>query len=283
MAVSHGLRVLALGVVALGVAAGSSWFGLQQQKLAAASAADLALYEAAQGRTPLVLTSNTTASDGEVDLGNVSGKLVVDQQLLVPRRLAGGREGFDLWLALSYTPGEGDASEAGEFIIINRGWISAADSRDPAKLALSSAEVQLSGYWVSLPLASDHEVSREFCLETSWPKTLASPDPSFGDMKCLFNSQQIAQGLLMLSTDLGDGLDRDWVGQRQAVVKGFQAMSYAGFGGAALVLLLWLLLAILGKAKPKAPASAAPLAAAAEGGQAAKPQNPHAPLGKLQR
>ncbi|HEY0917094.1 MAG TPA: SURF1 family cytochrome oxidase biogenesis protein [Solimonas sp.] len=280
MAVSHGLRVVALGVVALGVAAGSSWYGLQQQKLAAASAADLALYEAAQGRTPLVLTSNTTAAEGEVDLGNVSGKLVVDQQLLVPRTLAGGREGYDLWLALSYTPGEGDASEAGEFVIINRGWISAADSRDPAKLGLSAAETQLSGYWVSLPLASDHEVSREFCLETTWPKTLGSPDPSFGDMKCLFNSQQIAQGLLMLSSDLGDGLDRDWVGQRQAVVKGFQTLSYAGFGAAALALLLWLGFAIFGKpkaAQPRAPAAAAPSADSAQ----AKTQPTS--LGKIQR
>ncbi len=280
MAVSHGLRVVALGVVALGVAAGASWYGLQQQKLAAASAADLALYEAAEGRTPLVLTSNTTASDGEVDLGNVSGKLVVDQQLLVPRRLAGDRDGYDLWLALSYTPGEGDASEAGEFVIINRGWISAADSRDPAKLGLSASEAQLSGYWVSLPLASDHEVSREFCLETAWPKTLASPDPSFGDMKCLFNSQQIAQGLLMLTTDLGDGLDRDWVGQRRDVVQHFQTMGYAGFGGAALALLLWLGFAIFGK--PKAAQARAP-AAAAPSSDAAQAKSQPASLGKIQR
>lgn len=281
MAVSHGLRVVALGVVALGVVAGSSWYGLQQQKQAAAAAADLALYEAAQGRTPLVLTSNTTASDGEVDLGNVSGKLVVDQQLLVPRRLAGNKDGYDLWLALSYTPGEGDASEAGEYVIINRGWISAADSRDPAKLGLSAAEAQLSGYWVSLPLASDHEVSREFCLETAWPKTLGSPDPSFGDMKCLFNSQQIAQGLLLLTTDLGDGLDRDWAGQRRALVKGFQTMSYAGFGGAALALLLWLGFAVFGRPKAAAPAAAsAPVAGEAAPGKA---QQPHAPLGKIQR
>ncbi|PPE72952.1 hypothetical protein C3942_16165 [Solimonas fluminis] len=285
MAVGHGLRVLALGVVALGAAAGSSWYGLQQQKQAAVAAGDLALYEAAQGRTPLVLTSNTSALEGEVELGSVSGSLVADRQLRVPRQLADGRKGYDLWLALSYTPGEGDASEAGEFVIVNRGWISEAASADPAKLAITASETQLAGYWVPLPLASEQEVSREFCLETTWPKTLANPLPSFGDMKCLFNSQQIAQGLLMLNTDLGDGLDRDWLGQRRAVVKGYQTGSYAGFGGAALALLLWLGFAIFGRPRA-APAAAASATAATPAGDAAAPSkghHPHAPLGKIQR
>jgi hypothetical protein len=282
MAVGHGLRVLALGVVALGVAAGSSWYGLQQQKQAAVAAGDLSLYEAAQGRTPLVLTSNTSALEGEIELGTVSGSLVADRQLLVPRQLADGRKGYDLWLALSYTPGEGDASEAGEFVIVNRGWLSEAASADPAKLAVAATETQLAGYWVPLPLASEQEVSREFCLETAWPKTLSNPAPSFGDMKCLFNSQQIAQGLLMLNTDLGDGLDRDWVGQRQAVVKGYRTKSYAGFGGAALAVLLWLGFAVFGR-KGAAPAATSAPAAAAGDAAAGKAQQPHAPLGKIQR
>ncbi|WP_162932339.1 SURF1 family cytochrome oxidase biogenesis protein [Solimonas sp. K1W22B-7] len=287
---SHGLRVLALGVVALGVAAGGAWYGLQQQKLAQAASADLALYESAQTRTPLVLTSRAAAVEGLVERGSVVGKLVPAKQLLVPRLQADGRKGYDLWLALEYTPGTGGMNGSGEFVIVNRGWIAESEVSDAAKFRVPDSEGEFSGYWVPLPLSADNELGAETCLDTSWPKTLRTPNPTFGDMKCLFNSQQIAQGLLMLTTELGEGADRNWTGQRQAIVKRYQTMVYGAFGAAALALLLWLGFAILGRPRPAvaapAPAPAAPAATetpAEEAPAGAKHHHPHAPLGKLQR
>lgn len=290
MAVGHGLRVLAVGVVALGAAAGLSWYGLQQQKLATAAANDLTLYEAAETRTALTVNSRTTVADGDVDRGTVVGRLAPARQLLVPHDLADGSKGYDLWMALEYTPGISGINSAGEFVIVNRGWIAEADVSDPAKFQVPDSESEFAGFWVSVPLASEQEVSREFCLDPAWPKKLAHPHPSLGDMKCLFNSQQIAQGLMLLTTDLGEGVTRDWVGQRRAVLQRYKMMVYGAFGGAGVAVLLWLGFALFGRpraAPAPAPAAAAPAAAATpaegEAGHHPKPHHPHAPLGKIQR
>lgn len=282
MAVGHGLRVLAVGVVALGAAAGLSWYGLQQQKLASAAAGDLALYEAAQTRTPLAVTSRTTVAEGDVDRATVTGRLAPQRQLLVPHDLADGSKGYDLWLALEYNPGISAPSSAGEYVIINRGWIPESAVSDPAKFTVPDGESEFTGFWISVPLSGEQEASREFCLDPAWPKKLAMTNPSLGDMKCLFNSQLIAQGLLLLGTDLGDGLNRDWLGQRQATVKRYRTMVYASFGAAVLAVLLWLAFAMLGR---KRAAQAAPAPATPAAGEAAHPKghHPHAPLGKIQR
>lgn len=280
---SYGLRLVVVGLVTIGAAAGLSMFGIQQQKLAAAEASDLSLYEAAQTRQSLQLTSRTAAAEGEVERGSVVGRFVPARQLLVPHQLSDGRKGYDLWLALEYTPGTGGMNGAGEFVIVNRGWIDEAARADAARYVVPDAEGNYEGYWISMPLGGENEVSREFCLDPAWPKTLTNPVPSFGDMKCLFNSQQIAQGLMLLTSDLGDGLVRDWVGLRQAAVKRHQMMAYGAFGGAGLAVLLLLLFAILGRPKAAAPAPAPAPAAAAHGDAGHREKHPHAPMGKLNR
>ncbi|HSW14531.1 MAG TPA: SURF1 family cytochrome oxidase biogenesis protein [Solimonas sp.] len=274
------LQLVLAAVVLLGAAGASVSYGLKQRAAAAVSAGELALYEGAETREPLKITGQTVAAEGEVERALVIGRFDGGRQLLVPRELADGRKGYDVWASLVYNSIALNSS--GELVMVNRGWITEEAKADPTSMQLPDGAMEIAGYWVSIPVSDENELARDTCLEPTWPKISTKVDPSFEDIKCLYNSQQIAQGVLLLSSNLGGSQLRDWTAQLAAMQKHQQTMSMLGFGGAGAALLLLVLFAIMSRPRGgAAPTATAPTAEA--GAHQHDRHHPHAPLGKLQR
>lgn len=274
-----GGRLLVVAVVLIGAAVALGTYGLDQRQAAAAVAKEMALYQAATGREPLLISGQATAAEGEVDRAQLTGRLDAGRQLLVPRVQRDGRPGYDVWTTLQYS-NAGVAT--GELVVINRGWIAESAKADAATFAVPDGDLQIEGFWTSLPVSSPDDLSLEFCQQPTWPKTLNKAIPSFADAKCLFNSQQIAQGLVLLISELAGELDNDWIGQQQAAVEGTMRKAWVAFGSAAAAIFALLIYALLGRRRSALPAETPRPAAGTEPGAAPHPDRAHhSPLGKL--
>jgi len=273
---SFAVRLSVAAIVLCGAAAGLAVYGLKQRAAAATEGATLALYQAAADGAPLTISGQATAAEGEIQRAFARGRFDPARQVLVPHQLADGRQGYDIWISLLYNNG---VTSTGELIVINRGWVAATATTDPAVFQVPTDEVEVQGYWLPLPMEATGDLELANCIDPTWPKTYTKVLPSFADIKCLFNSQQIAQGVVQLTNELGGGLQHDWLEQQSARVQRLRLMSQLSLGGAAAALLGLLAYAVFGR--PRKPGAAAPRSASAA---TAKPQaaehKPHAPLGK---
>lgn len=269
------VRLSLAAVVLGGTAAGLAIYGMKQRAAAATEGATLAQYQAAAERSPLTISGQATAAEGEIQRAVARGRFDPARQVLVPHQLADGREGYDVWISLLYS--NGFNNNTGELIVVNRGWIAAEATVDPAVFQVPTDEVEVQGFWLPLPMEATGDLELANCIDPTWPKTYTKVLPSFADIKCLYNSQQIAQGVVQLNTDFGSGLQHDWLEQQSARAQRLRLMSRIGFGGAAVAILALLAFAVFGRPRKS---SAAPLPPAAAATPHAPERHPRAPLGK---
>lgn len=256
----------------LGICAAAAIYGLGQWQLADVSAKRLAKFEASAVAPLLEIGVNSVADPDSIDRSLLKGRLDPQRHTLLRHRLADGRDGYHVWTPLKFISG----NSAGEYTMINRGWVPLTAAQQPLLLSVPDEEVEIEGLWVAVPASADEGLSLEVCSSGDWPKILDAHQPNYADIKCLVNAQQVAQGLVLLTAPATAGFETDWVAEPRAMQALQQRQAWLGFLVAMLALAgippVWLW------RRRVAPVAAVEPEAAAAPGRAAP-----APKGRLAR
>lgn len=262
-------------IALLGIGAAAASYGLGQWQLAAVSANQLAKFEASATAPVLEIGINSVADPDSIDRSLLKGQLDPQRHTLLRHQLADGRDGYYVWTPLKFISG----NSAGEYTMINRGWVPLAAAQQPLLLSVPDEEVEIEGLWVAVPASAGEGLSLEVCSSGSWPKILDAHQPNYADIKCLVNAQQVAQGLVLLTAPTTAGFEMDWIAEPRALQATQRRQAWLGFLAAALAIgavpLVWLWRR---RAAPAAMSAAPDEAAATTPGRAAP-----APKGRLAR
>lgn len=227
-------------IVLLGICAAAATYGLGQWQLADLSAKHLAKFEASATAPLLEIGINSVADPDSIDRSLLKGRLDPQRHTLLRHRLADGREGYYVWTPLKFISG----NSAGEYTMINRGWVPLAAAEQPLLLSVPDQDVEIEGLWVAVPASAGEGLSLEVCSSDSWPKILDAHQPNYADIKCLVNAQQVAQGLVLQTAPATAGFETDWIAEPRALHSLQQRQAWLGFIAAALALagipLVWL-------------------------------------------
>lgn len=236
------MSVIKWGIMSalLGICAAAAIYGLGQWQLADVSAKRLAKFEASATAPLLEIGVNSVADPDSIDRSLLKGRLDPQRHTLLRHRLADGRDGYYVWTPLKFISG----NSAGEYTMINRGWVPLAAAQQPLLLSVPDEEVEVEGLWVAVPASAGEGLSLEVCSSGNWPKVLDAHQPNYADIKCLVNAQQVAQGLVLLTAPATAGFETDWVAEPRALHSLQQRQAWLGFFAAVLALagipLLWL-------------------------------------------
>jgi cytochrome oxidase assembly protein ShyY1 len=127
---------------------------------------------------------------------SLRGSYLADRQLLLDNQSQGEVAGFDVWTPLRM--------DDGTLVMIDRGWL--PHGRKSELPAAPAGTVELHGFWRNLPVPG-LRLKADNCSNQGWPRAVEYP--TIEDLRCLYAESPLP-GVVLLSTDEGDGLVREW-------------------------------------------------------------------------
>ncbi len=161
-----------------------------------------ARYAEAGDRDPRDLTAGSVADSMMIERARVRGRYDGQRQLLLDNQSHHGRPGYHVLTPL--------LRPEGGMILVDRGWIPLPTSGAAADMSVpSEEEVEVEGYWRTLPVPGMRLESQNCDGNMRWPRLVQYP--TFADLRCLYGDF-VADGLLLLDATLPNGYTRDWQG-----------------------------------------------------------------------
>ncbi|HEX4895961.1 MAG TPA: SURF1 family protein [Solimonas sp.] len=178
---------------------GMGALGVWQLQRAADKEARLALYAAADQQTPRTVQAGSFADPERIERARIRGQFDVSRQLLLDNQSQDGRPGLHVWTPVLIADGS--------IVVVDRGWVPQRGDRTPlADLAAPAGEVELLGYWRTLP-APGLRTEADNCAAGPWPRIVQYPTPA--DLQCLYG-EFAAEGLFLLDPTAPGGYSRQW-------------------------------------------------------------------------
>lgn len=165
-----------------------------------------ALLESFAAAAELPSLAAALAADDDPDLArfprlSLRGHYEPQRQFLLDAMSHEGRPGFHVWTPLR--------SEAGDVLIVNRGWIPQSATRTAGvDIAVTDAELSVSGHLRRFPEPGVRLGSASVPpAETPWPRIVLYPEPA--EISAALGTP-VAERVLMLDAAAEQGFLRDW-------------------------------------------------------------------------
>ncbi len=149
----------------------------------------------------------SVAADGRIPSHGrrieLEGYWLADRQVLMDNQIRQGQVGVHVWTPLRL-------ADSRNLVLVDRGWLPSSPYRDqlPDTGSPEHGRITIRGLWRTLPEAGlSTDDGRCESAAPVWPQRLNYP--SLELLECLYQ-QPVANGLLLLDPDSGEGFLREW-------------------------------------------------------------------------